>query len=83
MSARSLSARQDDTYYLLAGLGCILAFLEDYFLLAIGIREQFSDLFLISYALCWFSLFDTDFRNTISQHARKFWLILISGCLKR
>ena len=77
MSARSLSARQDDTYYLLAGLGCILAFLEDYFLLAIGIREQFSDLFLISYALCWFSFFDTDFRNTISQHARKFWLNLL------
>ncbi len=83
MSARCLAAGQNDAYDLLLGRGSIRSLDEGDFLLAIRIREQCLDLFLVCNRLGCFTLLYADLGNAMSQHSRQLRFILESFFLKR
>ena len=82
VSARSLSTGEDNTYDLLFSSGCICALFKSDLRLTICVREESLDLVLICYALCSSTFFNADISNTVSEHARKLRLILVSCFLK-
>ena len=83
VSARCLTAGENDTNDLLFGSGSIGSLLEGNLLLAIGVRKQTSDLLLIRNTLGGLSLPDADVRDSVSEHTRKLRLVFQSFFLKR
>ena len=82
VSARSLSAGKDYANDLLLGSRCICTLFKSDFRLTICVREESLDLVLICYALSSSTFFNADISNTVSEHARKLRLILVSCFLK-
>ena len=82
MSARCLTAGEDYAYYLLLSSGCICALNECDLGLTICVGEKSLDLVLVCNRLCSSTFLYADLSDTVSKHARKLGLILISCLLK-
>ena len=82
VAARCLSSRKDHTDNMFLCLGSILSFMKDYFSFSVSVRKKCLNLLLISCTLRYFSLNDTNLRDTVPKHPRKLWLISVSRLLK-
>ena len=79
VAAGSLSAGQDNAYYLLLSSRGVSALLESDLVFTVGIGEQGLDLLLICYAFGGVTVLHADLGNAVTQHTGQLGSILVSG----